>query len=309
MSLLPLLIMLYLGFYYIFPKIPETEGFTMTDPVVQVMIWTMVLIPLIGVSIVITMAKRIEKLVSAIKMMEEKSHSEIESHLPEDSHDEIGELSKQFLEMRKMISRQIEQLDDFKAKLDESNMKVFDANRQLKELSIRDGLTSLFNRRYFDDRLEEEVQRSQRYNRKFALEMVDIDHFKQLNDTHGHLYGDEILKKIALIMVEKTRDTDIVCRYGGEEFVIMLIEVDEQNAYAHAERLREAIASSLFSNGQGPLSEQITISVGVACFPQDANDKKRLLNSSDSALYAAKHGGRNQVRIYSKLEEQERSLE
>lgn len=308
MSLLPTLITLYLSFSYVLPKIPVEEHFAITDPIVQTMIWTIVLFPLLGLLIVITIAKRVEKLANAIRAMEVKPQEEIaDKGSPDKSHsqDEIEELSMQFLEMRRMIARQIEQLDEFKTRLDDSNMKVIEANKQLKELSIRDGLTNLFNRRYFDGRLEEEIRRAQRYARKFALEMVDIDHFKTLNDKYGHSCGDEVLKQVARIMKETTREADVVCRYGGEEFCILLIEIDEKSAHNHAERLRSAVASSPFTNGQGPLNETITVSVGVAVFPEDANDQRVLIESADGALYAAKGGGRNQVRRASGLRKPE----
>lgn len=307
MSLLPILITLYLSFNYVLPKIPDEERFSFTDPVVQAMIWTIVLVPLLGFFIVITIAKRVEQLAKAIRTMEVKPQAQAEAapESPAESEDEIEVLAKQFHEMRRMITAQISQLDDLKSKLDDSNVRVLEANRQLKELSIRDSLTNLFNRRYFDGRLDEEMQRARRYGRKFALEMVDIDHFKDLNDKHGHTCGDEILKQVARIMTEVTRDSDVVCRYGGEEFSILLIEVDEASAYNHAERLRQTVAACSFSNGQGPVNEQVTVSVGVAFFPQDATDPRVLVECADGALYAAKRGGRNQVKRASDLQKQE----
>lgn len=299
MSILPILIILYLSFYYILPTIPMEERLAFTDPIVQAMIWSVVLFPLLGLYMVITMAKRIEKLAEAIRVMEEQLPEKVESKTVPDTQDEIGTLSKQFFEMRDIITKQMEQLN-------ESNLKVLDANQRLQEMSIRDGLTTLFNRRHFDGRLEEEAQRARRYARKFALEMIDIDHFKRVNDTYGHTCGDEILKQIAQIMKENTRETDVICRYGGEEFSILLIETDEESAYDHAERLRETVAASPFTNGQDPLSEKVTISVGVAFFPQDGGDPQRLVESADGALYAAKRGGRNQVKRANELQKQEK---
>jgi len=299
MSILPILIILYLSFQYILPTIPMEERLAFTDPIVQAMIWSVVLFPLLGLYMVITMAKRIEKLAEAIRVMEEQIPEKPESKIVPDTQDEIGTLSKQFFEMRDIITKQMEQLN-------ESNLKVLDANKRLQEMSIRDGLTTLFNRRHFDGRLEEEVQRARRYARKFALEMIDIDHFKRVNDTYGHTCGDEILKQIAQIMKENTRETDVICRYGGEEFSILLIETDEESAYDHAERLRETVAASPFTNGQDPLNEKVTISVGVAFFPQDGGDPQRLVESADGALYAAKRGGRNQVKRANELQKQEK---
>lgn len=306
MSLLPILIVLYLSFYYILPTIPVEERFAFTDPVVQATVWTIILFPLLGLWMVVTMAKRIEKLATTIREIEEKTQgAEEKSKVVPGSQDEIEELAKEFFQMRNAITKQMEQLGDFQSKLDDSNLKLVEANKQLKELSIRDGLTALYNRRYFDGRLEEEAQRALRYNRVFALEMIDIDHFKKLNDTYGHACGDEVLKQVATIMRENTRDTDIVCRYGGEEFCVVLLEADEKRAYHHAERLREAVSAYIFSNGQTPLSEKVTVSVGIGMFIQDARDARELVESADSALYAAKAGGRNQVKCFSELQKQE----
>ncbi len=304
MTLLPILITIYLGSHAIFPWIPEAERLGFADPVVQVLIWTVVVLPLLGLSIVVQMAKRIEKLAKAIRVLEETPQEMPESKGVTDTQDEIEVLAKHFFEMRDVMSKQMAQLDGLKTRLDESNMRVLVANKELKELSIRDGLTALFNRRYFDERFEEEIQRAQRYGRKVAVEMIDIDHFKQLNDTYGHSCGDEVLQQIAQVMKENTRGTDIVCRYGGEEFCILLLEMDEESAYDHAERLRKAVSLHIFRNGRDPLNEKITISIGVAFFPQDAKDGRMVIESADSALYAAKRAGRNQVKRSSELQKQ-----
>ncbi len=180
-------------------------------------------------------------------------------------------------------------------------------NRRLEELTVRDPLTGLYNRRYFQDRLTHEVQRARRHGRPLGLLIVDIDHFKQINDTYGHQAGDEVLRSIALLLVNQTRATDITARYGGEEFVAVLPETDAHGALRVAEKLRESVAvTPLYHLEQGFLGElprpddaaaiTCTISIGVASF--DAKrmaDASELVRAADEALYAAKQAGRNRV--------------
>ena len=180
-------------------------------------------------------------------------------------------------------------------------------NRRLEELSVRDPLTGLYNRRYFQDRLTHEIQRARRHGRPLSLLIADIDHFKEINDTYGHQAGDEVLRSIALLLVNQTRATDITARYGGEEFVAVLPETDAHGALRVAEKLRESVAvTPLYHLERGVLGESprtdetssigCTISIGVASF--DAKrmaDAGELVRAADEALYAAKQAGRNRV--------------
>ncbi|RMD92858.1 MAG: GGDEF domain-containing protein [Calditrichaeota bacterium] len=169
-----------------------------------------------------------------------------------------------------------------------------------KELSITDELTKIFNRRYFNQRFEREMQRAIRYNRPLCIIMADIDHFKSLNDTYGHFYGDEILKTVASILETNLRKADILARFGGEEFVIILPEIDKSHGYTVAEKLRQAIESHPFEKGSPQNDNRITISLGLAAYPQDALMGEELLEIADKALYLAKSKGRNRVATYHK---------
>lgn len=164
-----------------------------------------------------------------------------------------------------------------------------------QELAYTDALTGVFNRRYFDQRFSREVVRARRYSRSLAVLMIDIDHFKKFNDTFGHLQGDVVLQNVASILENKLRRADILCRYGGEEFVVLLPEIDLHNAEIVAEKLRAAIMSNATLERPGMPRQHITISVGVAALPDSGSDGKEILNKADRALYKAKEGGRNKV--------------
>lgn len=168
------------------------------------------------------------------------------------------------------------------------------ANELLSKLSFKDALTGLFNRRYFDQRLEEEVNRAERLNKPVALLMVDIDFFKTYNDTYGHERGDGILRLVAEVMRANSRLHDVVCRYGGEEFAVILPETDRAQALCAAERTRQAIERLDIPLGPDA-PRKVTISIGVGVFPEDAVTASELVQHADHALYEAKHSGRNTV--------------
>jgi diguanylate cyclase (GGDEF)-like protein len=160
------------------------------------------------------------------------------------------------------------------------------------ELSHTDALTHLPNRRRLELDLDMEIARSLRYNRPIACIMLDVDHFKKVNDIHGHQAGDEILSEFGAAFSSSLRDTDTAYRYGGEEFCVLLRETDAEAAVVVAERLRVEIANRFAGNGG---SAMVTASLGVAAIPRDAVDAKTLIAAADRALYAAKAAGRNCV--------------
>lgn len=170
---------------------------------------------------------------------------------------------------------------------------------QTREQSITDELTKVFNRRYFNQRFEREMQRAQRYQRSLSLIMLDIDHFKIFNDTHGHLWGDAVLKQVAQTLEASLRKADILARFGGEEFVILLPEIDRAHGQQVAEKLRHAIAAMTFPKAKTQPFGRITASLGLASFPEDAAEADDLIHVADQGLYLAKARGRNQVGSYS----------
>lgn len=169
---------------------------------------------------------------------------------------------------------------------------------QLEQMAYRDPLTGARNFRFFSGRLPEELQRAKRYRHQLSLVMLDIDHFKKFNDTHGHTTGDAVLKGVAAVLAEEARNTDVVCRYGGEEMAVILPETDREGALRLAERFRRRIADRVFTDAEGRGSLNVTISVGVALFEPSITKRSILIERADEALYAAKHGGRNRVEVW-----------
>lgn len=166
--------------------------------------------------------------------------------------------------------------------------------RRLSEAASRDGLTGAYNRRWFDRRMEEELERARRYGRGPALLMLDIDHFKLLNDEEGHQFGDEALRQLVSRCRDALRSTDALCRYGGEEFCVVSPGTDLGPAAALAERLRASCASTPIAyRGAG---RSLTVSLGVAAW-REGDDAASLLGRADGALYAAKRAGRNRVEV------------
>ena len=168
----------------------------------------------------------------------------------------------------------------------------------LKELSITDSLTGLFNKRYFEERFFEELQRSERHNLSFSVAMIDIDDFKVFNDTEGHLAGDEVLKNIANVVKESTRVIDIIARFGGEEFAIIMPQTEKDEAFFVAERIRKSVKEQLPHTWRAFPKENITITAGVATFPSDGRGMKDLIRNADRALYRGKREGKDRTVLY-----------
>ena len=161
------------------------------------------------------------------------------------------------------------------------------------KLSNVDGLTGLFNHRFFHERMEKEIYRAQQYDLNFSLMILDIDDFKKFNDTHGHLAGDRHLKSMAKIMRFILRETDFTARYGGEEFAVILPETPIEGALIAAERIRKAVENQNF--GQGMRS---TVSIGLAAYPDHGVKKNDIIDKADKALYEAKGSGKNRVCVF-----------
>ncbi|MDP9267859.1 MAG: diguanylate cyclase [Acidobacteriota bacterium] len=168
------------------------------------------------------------------------------------------------------------------------NANYFD---QAKALANVDGLTGAFNRRFFESRITEELERAGRYGKQLAVIMLDIDHFKRLNDEFGHLLGDEVLRQVSALFRSQLRKVDFVCRYGGEEFVLLLPETSGEDALAVAEKVRRVIEAHSFPGVPRP----VTISIGVAEFPTHGASRDEIVRAADLALYASKQSGRNRV--------------
>lgn len=169
-----------------------------------------------------------------------------------------------------------------------------DLRRQLVEESVTDPVTGVRNRRFLERFLETEAARARRYRTRCSVAMLDLDHFKRYNDTHGHPAGDRVLQELAELLRSEAREADVVARYGGEEFVQVMPETGAEEARESAERIRRAVEAREFP-GEEVLPEGITVSLGVAALPTHAETAEELVQVADEALYQAKEGGRNRV--------------
>jgi diguanylate cyclase (GGDEF)-like protein len=195
---------------------------------------------------------------------------------------EVGDLTAVF---NHMVGR----LRQGRQELDAMNEKLRKQNEELERLSTSDALTGLYNRRYLTQRLSEELVRSYRHKGSFSVLMADVDEFKEYNDAFGHPAGDEVLKKVATILLGSTRSVDCTARYGGEEFAVLLTGTNVELASEVAERIRARVESQEFAG------RKITLSIGIAEFPANGQTADEVISSADEALYAAKRKGRNRV--------------
>ncbi len=177
----------------------------------------------------------------------------------------------------------------------------YQSSIDLRKISITDSLTGLLNRRYFEERMAEEIARSRRHKQPFSLIILDIDNFKNLNDSFGHLFGDEILKTTTSVIRRCVRIIDIAARYGGEEFAIILPTTDKNDAGIIAERIRTEVESAVCLVKDTGTTLNVTVSLGIASFPDDSSTAEELINNADRALYRAKNQGKNKVVIYGSI--------
>ena len=172
--------------------------------------------------------------------------------------------------------------------------ELVESNKRLEMLSITDGLTQLYNHRYFQDELARAFEESQRYGRPLSLAIVDLDFFKKVNDTYGHAVGDEVLKQVSMLFRDSIRSTDLAARYGGEEFAVMMPETELADALVFAEKIRSQVEATQVNTQAGSIAT--TVSIGVSTVPHTRiHAAKELVVAADKALYRAKKNGRNQV--------------
>lgn len=193
--------------------------------------------------------------------------------------DEVTVIVKQALEKQRLLLAKDEQL-----------IKEREGKEYYQQLSITDGLTELYNHRYFRELLTREIATAKRYSHPLSLLMIDIDNFKKYNDTLGHLAGDKALRKIAKALKASCRASDVVARYGGEEFAILVPYTKKEGAAVVAERLRRLIEKAQ--------AGKLTVSIGVASYPSDAQEEEQLISCADQALYKAKNSKKNMVCSY-----------
>ena len=200
-------------------------------------------------------------------------------------HDELDwstELSLKQARTQKQLEDQLEEITLLHAKLNEQ--------------AVHDPLTGLYNRRYLDETLSRELSRAHRENHSLAVVMLDLDHFKQVNDTYGHAAGDTVLKELATLLNSGVRESDMVFRFGGEEFLIAMPNINAEQALQRVEALRLALAARIIRHGDAAI--MITLSAGISLFPQHGEDTRILIAGADHALYQSKNGGRNRVTMF-----------
>lgn len=204
---------------------------------------------------------------------------------------ELGELTDIINRMAGALQHERENLE---RAVSERTKELQEANARLERLAVTDGLTGVFNHRRFQEQLQGELLRSERHNRSMAVLMVDVDFFKKVNDAMGHPAGDELLRRLAEVLSRDLRQTDMIARYGGEEFGVILPETTKSEAMQVAERMRLAVESRI-NTADSTWPTRITVSVGVATYPEDGKSGEQVLTAADQAMYVAKRAGRNRV--------------
>jgi diguanylate cyclase (GGDEF)-like protein len=213
---------------------------------------------------------------------------------------------KEILGMLALLSEKINALNPYQIELlevlgNQASTSIANArfHAEIERLAITDGLTGLFNHRHFQERLSQEFSRIDRFSEPLSVLIIDIDHFKKINDTYGHPVGDAVLKGVADKIRKTIRNIDISARYGGEEFAVILIGTDERGAMNMAERLRKAVMNKTFSADKNTFN--VTISIGISTYTKGIKRKEELIEKADKALYQAKRGGRNRSILWSEI--------
>jgi diguanylate cyclase (GGDEF)-like protein len=217
--------------------------------------------------------------------------SEPPLHDPDRRTGEVGTLVSFFGRMLGSLDQKAAENSSLKARLEAAYRELEATKAELKETSFKDEVTGLYNRRFFSLRLEEELSRYRRFNHPVSVVLLDLDGFKSVNDSLGHAVGDDTLRDVAQILMKHSRGINVVSRYGGDEFAVLLVETSKAGARLYADRIREVVAKYPFAHGK-----ILTASFGVASLPDDeADTAEGLFRSADEALYAAKRAGKNQV--------------
>jgi diguanylate cyclase (GGDEF)-like protein len=221
----------------------------------------------------------------------------VEPH-PGSGSEEVGAMMGAFSRILGRIEEQGSEINDFAQRLETAYNELEFSNARLKEFSFKDEVTGLYNRRFFSIRLEEEVSRYRRFNHPVSVMLIDLDGFKDVNDELGHGAGDQTLRDMADILLKYSRGINVICRYGGDEFAVLLVETSKAGARLYADRIRQVLTTYPFANGR-----RVTASFGIAALPEDvAPAADDLMRAADEALYAAKRAGKNRVSMFEPVE-------
>ena len=212
----------------------------------------------------------------------------------DESKGEVESLMDSFSRVLSTIEEQAAEINQYALRLDSAYKEIETSSARLKEFSFKDEVTGLYNRRFFSIRLEEEVSRYRRFNHSVSVLLLDLDGFKAVNDELGHAAGDETLRGMAEILLKHSRGINVICRYGGDEFAVLLVETSKAGAWLYADRIRYVLPTYRFSHGR-----RVTASFGIASLPEDvAPSPDDLIRAADEALYAAKRAGKNRVSVH-----------
>lgn len=281
-SVVPLAVLIYVADVYVLPAIPAMD--TVRFFALQGLLFFTLLAMLVGGYVIWNVGRTMEHM--GTLMADQRGIGELVER-----GDEVGTLMTSFGKMLETVEQQAAEINSFATRLDAAYKELESTNTRLKETSFKDDVTGLYNRRFFSVRLEEEMSRYRRFNHPVALILMDLDGFKAVNDAMGHGVGDETLRDVGQILMKHSRGINVVARYGGDEFAVLLVETSQAGARLYADRIRQIIASYPFSH-----RKPITASFGVASLPDDeATTSEDLMRAADEALYAAKRAGKNQV--------------
>jgi diguanylate cyclase (GGDEF)-like protein len=207
--------------------------------------------------------------------------------------DEMSTVMQSFNRLLVTIEQQAEEINSYATRLEAAYRDLATTSARLQETSFKDEVTGLYNRRFFSLRLEEEMSRYRRFNHPVSVVLLDVDNLKTVNDEFGHAAGDDALRDVAQILMKHSRGINVVSRYGGDEFAVLLVETSKGGARLYADRIREVVGAFPFKHGK-----PLTASFGVASLPDDeAGTGDALFRMADEALYAAKRAGKNQVAV------------
>src|SRR5882724_8307978 len=284
-AVVPLLILAYVTHGYVLPGL---------DPTDTTRFYALQLLMLFTMLAMVSGGYIIWDLVRTIARLAEMFGDDGPMAKLEHRKDEVGTLMQSFAKMLETIEQQAAEINSFASRLDQAYKELESTNARLKETSFKDEVTGLYNRRFFSIRLEEEMQRHRRFNHPVSVVLMDLDGFKAVNDELGHAVGDETLRGMAEILLKHSRGINVICRYGGDEFAIMLVETSKAGARLYADRIRYVLSSYQFAH-----KRRVTASFGIASLPEDvAPTAEDLIQAADEALYAAKRSGKNRVSVH-----------
>ena len=256
----------------------------------------LVLVALLALATVVVLARSAPPASAALvtPAPDASAASNVEVGSQEVDSQEVTSMMGAFSRILGRIEDQGNEISDFAHRLEAAYRDLELSNARLKEYSFKDEVTGLYNRRFYSIRLEEEVSRYRRFNHPVSVVLVDLDGFKSVNDDLGHGAGDDTLRDMSDILLKYSRGINVICRYGGDEFAVLLVETSKAGARLYADRIRQVLATHRFAHGR-----RLTASFGIASLPEDvAPGADDLMRAADEALYAAKRSGKNRVSVF-----------